>query len=83
MIPVILCFLLQLVLAAGARSSLRSLAWSPLPHGTVSPEGWLARQLQIQGNGLSGHFASFWAPVANSTWVGGSNREEDWVEIFP
>lgn len=32
---------------------------------------------------MSGHFASFWAPVANSTWVGGSNREEDWVEIFP
>ena len=68
--------------SAGA-SSLLPLAWSPLPHGTVSPGGWLARQLRIQGDGMSGHFESFWGPVANTTWTGGDNYEGDWLEIFP
>ena len=64
---------------AASASSLIPLAWTPLPYGTVTPGGWLARQLRIQGDGLSGHFESFWLPVANSTWTGGSNKEGDWV----
>jgi hypothetical protein len=73
--------LLAAPLAAAA--ALPPLAWSPLPHGAVRPEGWLLRQLQIQGAGLSGNFQTFWGPVANSTWTGGSNKEGDWVEIWP
>ena len=76
--------LLALALSAGAASAaLPPLAWAPLPHGTLAPEGWLARQLRIQGDGMSGHFEEFWGPMANSTWTGGSNKEGDWLEIFP
>ena len=79
--PKLLVLLAAAPLAAAA--ALLPLAWSPLPHGAVRPEGWLMRQLQLQGAGLSGNFAHFWAPVANSTWTGGSNKEGDWVEIWP
>ena len=69
--------------ACAAASSLRPLAWLPLPHGTVTPEGWLARQLRIQADGLSGAFPQFWGPIADNTWTGGKNHEGDWIEIFP
>jgi len=72
-----------LPLVAHAGSSLLPYALKPLPHGSVKPEGWLYRQLKIQGDGLSGHFQNFWGPVANSTWTGGSNKEGDWLEIWP
>ena len=69
--------------AAAAASPLPPLAWAPLSHGTVRPESWLFRQLRIQGDGLSGHFASFFEPVTNAQWTGGTSTTEDWVEIFP
>jgi len=69
--------------AFNAASPLTPLAWAPLPHGTVAPEGWLYRQLRIQADGLSGNFASFWEPVTNNQWTGGTSTQEDWVEIFP
>jgi hypothetical protein len=69
--------------SAAASSPLPPLAYSPLAHGSVKPEGWLQRQLRVQGDGMTGHFQDFWAPVANSTWTGGQNHEGDWIEIFP
>ena len=68
---------------ASAASPLPPLAFSPLPHGTFQPEGWLYRQLRLQADGLSGAFAKFWEPVTNAEWIGGNSRTEDWVEIFP
>ncbi len=47
------------------------LALEPLPLGTIRPEGWLARQLGIQADGLSGHLDEFWPDVAQSGWIGG------------
>jgi hypothetical protein len=44
---------------------------------------WLQRQLRIQADGLSGAFPQFWGPVHDATWVGGANKEGDWVEIWP
>lgn len=69
--------------ALNAGSPLPPLAWTPLPHGALRPEGWLRRQLRIQADGLSGAFESFWEPVANAQWTGGTSTQEDWVEIFP
>lgn len=43
----------------------------PLPLGAIRPEGWLARQLCIQADGLSGHLDEFWPDVAQSGWIGG------------
>jgi hypothetical protein len=59
------------------------LAYSPLPFGSLHPEGWLNRELKVQGDGLSGNFAAFYEPVYNSQWLGGNSTHEDWMEIFP
>ena len=75
---------LALAAAAFVRGALLPpMAWSPLPHGTFAPEGWLYRQLRIQADGLSGNFAKFWEPITNNQWTSGSSVTEDWVEIFP
>jgi uncharacterized protein len=47
-------------------------AFKPLPLGSVRPHGWLARQLRIQADGLSGHLDEFWPDVAQSQWFGGT-----------
>jgi len=43
----------------------------PLPLPSIHPEGWLARQLRIQADGLSGHLDTFWPDVKDSQWFGG------------
>ena len=43
----------------------------PLPLGAIQPRGWLARQLRIQADGLSGHLDEFWPDVGRSKWFGG------------
>ena len=37
----------------------------------IRPEGWLARQLRIQADGLSGHLDLLWPDVRESRWIGG------------
>jgi len=51
-------------------------AFRPLPLGAIRPRGWLARQLRIQADGLSGHLDEFWPDVAESQWFGG--QAEGW-----
>ena len=46
-------------------------AFIPLPLGSVTPRGWLLKQLKIQAEGLSGHLAQFWPDVQSSGGVGG------------
>ena len=71
--------------AESASASLRSgtsnagiadLAFRPLPLGSVTPAGWLRRQLRLQANGLTGHLDEFWPDVAQSQWFGG--KAEGW-----
>ena len=50
-------------------------SFTPLPVGSVTPEGWLLEQLKLQAEGLSGHLAMFWPPVAESIWTGGNATE--------
>jgi len=46
-----------------------------LPLTSIRPKGWLARQLQIQADGLSGHLDEFWSDVGpNSAWLGGTGE---------
>lgn len=52
----------------------------PLPLGSIRPEGWLRRQLEIQAAGLTGHLHEFWPDVQESGWIGGG--AEGW-ERFP
>jgi len=47
-------------------------AYKPLPVGSVTPKGWLLKQLTLQAEGLSGHLAQFWTDIMDSIWIGGS-----------
>jgi hypothetical protein len=51
-------------------------ALRPLPLGSIRPRGWLARQLRIQADGLSGHLDEFWPDIKESRWFGG--EAEGW-----
>ena len=53
-------------------SGLEAPAFRPLPLGSIRPEGWLLRQLQLQRDGLTGHLDEFWPDVAESQWFGGA-----------
>jgi len=55
---------------------LAPLAFTPLPLGAIRPAGWLARQLRIQADGLTGHLDEFWPDVGQSQWFGG--KAEGW-----
>ena len=46
----------------------------PLPLGSIRPAGWLARQLRIQADGISGHLDEFWPDVRDSQWFGGESE---------
>jgi hypothetical protein len=46
-----------------------------LPLTSIQPKGWLARQLRIQADGLSGHLDEIWSDVGpNSGWLGGTGE---------
>jgi len=62
--------------AAHPPGALRAPAFRPLPLGAIRPSGWLARQLRIQADGLSGHLDEFWPDIGESQWFGG--RAEGW-----
>jgi len=48
-----------------------------LPLGAIKPKGWLARQLRIQADGLTGSLPKFWPDLGpNSGWLGGDG--ESW-----
>ena len=51
----------------------------PFPLGSIKPRGWLAEQLRIQANGLSGNLDLFWPDISNSAWIGGS--AEGWERM--
>jgi len=59
------------------REPLNKGAFMLLPLGSITPSGWLRRQLEIQARGLSGHLDEIWPDVgSNSGWLGGTG--ESW-----
>jgi Beta-L-arabinofuranosidase, GH127 middle domain/Beta-L-arabinofuranosidase, GH127 catalytic domain len=59
------------------RPPLQPGAFTLLPLGSIEPEGWLRRQLEIQAKGLTGRLDEFWPDVgAQSGWLGGPG--ESW-----
>ena len=52
-------------------TQLGEMAFTPFPLGAIKPAGWLARQLRIQADGLSGHLDEFLPDVYDSGWFGG------------
>jgi hypothetical protein len=51
----------------------------PFPLKATKPRGWLAEQLRIQADGLSGHLDEFWPDIKSSAWIGGS--AEGWERM--
>lgn len=50
---------------------------TPAPLGSVTPRGWLLRELTVQKNGLTGHIDEIWEDLGkNSGWLGGTG--ENW-----
>tara|TARA_B110001452_G_scaffold54066_1_gene41483 strand:+ start:134 stop:706 length:573 start_codon:yes stop_codon:yes gene_type:complete len=64
--------LLSLFAASTVATPLTPRVFTPLPVGSVTPKGWLLKQLTLQAEGLSGHLAQFWNDVMNSIWIGGA-----------
>ena len=51
------------------------LAFVPLPLGAVRPAGWLATQLRIQADGLTGHIEEIWPALGpTNLWLGGDSE---------
>ena len=63
------------IASSTSRPPLAPAPMSLLPLGSIVPEGWLRRQLQVQANGLTGHLEEFWPDLGmNSAWLGGSGE---------
>lgn len=58
---------------------LREPDFRPFPLKAISPQGWLAQQLRIQADGLSGHLDEFWPDIRDSAWIGGN--AEGWERM--
>lgn len=52
-------------------SRLRPLTLEKLPLGSIVPQGWLLRQLELQRDGLNGHLSeiSAWLDKSNNAWL--------------
>jgi len=68
-LPVLALLCVPQLAIVGADLSPR--AFKPLPVGSITPKGWLLKQLTLQAEGLSGHLAQFWNDVMASSWIGG------------
>lgn len=56
---------------------------NPVPLGSVTPNGWLKSEMQVQAAGLSGSLRNFFQYVVDSTWTGGSSEYSELNEAFP
>ena len=78
-LPIMIHLLIILNLFSSITSSpLQKRAYTPLPLGTIAPQGWLLEQLILQANALSGVMATSTFPGANtvnqSLWIGGNGQ---------
>lgn len=54
-------------------------SFRPFPIRAITPKGWLAEQLRIQVDGLSGHLDEFWPDIKDSAWIGG--KADGWERM--
>ena len=58
---------------------LQKLKFTPLTTKEIKPYGWMKRQLEIQGRGLSGNLDKVWPDIKESRWIGG--EKEGWERV--
>ena len=49
-------------------------AMDRLPPGSVRPQGWLLRQMELQRDGLTGRAEELYDDIGNSDWLTGAHR---------
>ncbi|MDR1518078.1 MAG: glycoside hydrolase family 127 protein [Dysgonamonadaceae bacterium] len=64
------------------RAPLLPMSFIKLPVGSVKPEGWLLRTLNLQKDGLNGHLGeiSAWLEKDNNAWLG-TGSDYGWEEV--
>ena len=64
------------------RAPLQPLQFIKLPAGSIEPEGWIKRQVELQKDGLCGHLGeiSAWLQKGNNAWLK-NGGEWGWEEV--
>ena len=64
------------------RAPLQPLQFIKLPAGSIEPEGWIRRQIELQKDGLCGHLGeiSAWLQKENNAWLK-NGGEWGWEEV--
>lgn len=67
---------------ANNRSPLQSSHFLKLPVGSIKPEGWLKKYLELQRDGLTGHLneISAWLEKENNAWLT-NGGDHGWEEV--
>lgn len=65
-----------------SKAALRPLVLDKLPLGSIVPQGWLLKQLQLQRDGLNGHLSeiSAWLDKSDNAWLV-SGAHNGWEEL--
>lgn len=66
----------------GNRAPLQSANFIKLPMGSIQPEGWILKLLELQKDGLCGHLGeiSAWLDKKNNAWLSGGG-DHGWEEV--
>lgn len=66
----------------GNRAPLKPASFIKLPVGSIQPEGWLNKYLQLQRDGLTGHLGeiSAWLEKDNNAWLT-TGGDHGWEEV--
>ena len=57
--------------------------YEDIPLGSITPNGWLRKELETEAAGLAGHLYDFWNYVHKSSWLGGNEEYSGLNEAFP
>jgi hypothetical protein len=66
------------------KAPLQPLNFIKLPIGSIQPEGWIKKYLELQRDGLTGHLGeiSAWLEKKNNAWFSDSGKgERGWEEV--
>lgn len=66
----------------GNRAPIKPLSFIKLPVGSIQPEGWLKKYLELQREGLTGHLGeiSAWLEKKNNAWLT-TGGDHGWEEV--
>ena len=66
------------------KAPLQPLNFIKLPIGSIEPEGWILKYLELQSDGLTGHLGeiSAWLEKKNNAWFSGQGKgDHGWEEV--